>query len=62
MVIGIVLNQSIDCNHLCQKISTLINSYQKDNHDIENCLLSIEIKQITEYSEDSLLPKIEFKT
>lgn len=57
MNISICLNESIDCNVICQKIINLVNSYQNTNGNAVGCLLFIEIKKPIEYN-DSL--KLEY--
>ena len=54
--ISIKLNQNIQCDLLCHKISSLI----QQNRITPNSLLIISIREIVD-SDQNLLPKIEFK-
>jgi hypothetical protein len=58
--VSVSLNKNLDCNDLCGKIQNLINNYSKQNPQLHDTLLRIEVVPIND-SIECLLPKLEFK-
>ena len=55
-MIGIVLNQNLECGKICQKIQNLIQKHiDETKADPSSLLLSISIKTITEDTPKKLL-------
>jgi len=57
-MIAINLNKNLSCEHICESIQKLIDSYKKDRHD--DLILVINIKKIN-YNDHTMIPKIEHK-
>ena len=49
----------MDCNYICQRIHEAIVKYQKDNPDLTDSLVVIDIKKTTD--DTNLIPKLEFQ-
>ena len=49
----------MDCNYICQRIHQAILQYQKDNQNVNDAMLVIDIRK--PYDDDNLIPKLEFK-
>jgi hypothetical protein len=50
------MNQNLDCNNVCHKINNLIQNYIKEHNTVENRLLVIEIKEVSDFDN---IPKLE---
>lgn len=50
----------MDCNYICQRIHQAVLKYQKDNSDLTDSILVIDIKKPCDDS--NLIPKLEFKS
>jgi acyl CoA:acetate/3-ketoacid CoA transferase alpha subunit len=48
MSIYLKLNQQIDCETLCKKTKQIIDSFIKNNTSLENAILCIEIREISD--------------
>jgi len=59
MRISLSLNQQLNCEAICHKLNKMIESYQKENNNIQECLLVVDIKKPLEYIGDNPLPKLE---
>lgn len=53
MLHGIVLKPEMDCNQICMIIQKMINTYVSENGSTENCVLTLDIRQITDSQEIS---------
>lgn len=51
----IKLDKNIDCNYICKRTKELISKYSQLNKLNSNSILVIEIKNITDYEEKSVL-------
>lgn len=49
----------MDCNYICQKIHQAVLRFQKDNPDLTDSMVVIDIKKPTD--DTNLIPKLEFK-
>lgn len=47
---AINLNRELPCEYLCHQIQLLINDYKTTNPDVKECLLIMDIQQITDYN------------
>jgi hypothetical protein len=54
-MIGIRLDKDIACEHVCKIVKDLVNSYAKENGDLTNALISINI---TKFSEGTIKDQI----
>lgn len=45
MSLYIALNKDIECESICRQISSLVNKYQKNNIDLSEYILCIELKK-----------------
>lgn len=59
MITAIKIQPQMDCNYICQRIHQAILQYQKDNQNINDAMLVIDIRK--PYDDDNLIPKLEFK-
>jgi hypothetical protein len=59
MLTGIKLTPQIKCEHICQQIQKLLDSYQKSD-TTENSILTIRITKIID-SDNSLIKNLEYK-
>lgn len=53
------LNQQINCEMICKKIENLVQKYIKSNNTLENAILSIEIREVSQIQ--NILPALEYK-
>lgn len=53
MLHGIVLQPQMDCKDICLSIQKMINRYVSENGSTENCVLTLDIRQITDSQEIS---------
>ena len=60
MIETIRIENQMNCEVICQKIHSAIMKYQKDNPDLNDTLVIIDIKKIS--SDIDLIPKLEFNT
>lgn len=60
MIIGITLDKTISCENICKNIQNLVNSFQKNNPDLSNSIMTISIKNISE-TQIPDVPKLEYK-
>lgn len=51
------MNNNLDCNYVCHKINGLIQNYIKEHNSVENRLLVIEIKEVSDFDNT---PKLEY--
>ena len=51
----IKLDKNIDCNYICKMTQELISKYSQSNQLNSDSILIIEIKNITDYEENSML-------
>jgi len=51
----IKLDKNIDCNYICKITQELISKYSQSNQLNSDSILIIEIKNITDYEENSML-------
>jgi hypothetical protein len=51
----IKLDKNIDCNYICKLTQELISKYSQSNQLNSDSILIIEIKNITDYEENSML-------
>jgi len=59
MITTIKIQNGLDCNYICHRINQAIVSYQKYNNDLNDTLIIVEIKKI---SDETITPKyIEYK-
>ena len=49
----------MDCNYICAQIQQALLRYQKDNPDLTDSLLVVDIKK--PYDDYGLIPKLEYK-
>lgn len=49
----------MNCEVICQRVHGAIMKYQKDNPDLNDTLVIIDIKKIS--NDVDLIPKLEFK-
>ena len=49
----------MDCNYICNRVHKAILEYQKNNPDLTDCIVTIDIKKPLD--EIVPIPKIEFK-
>jgi len=59
MITTIRIQPQMDCNYICQRIHEAIVKYQKDNPDLTDSLVVIDIKKTTH--DTNLIPKLEFQ-
>jgi len=59
MIEIIRIQNQMNCEFICQKVHAAIMKYQKDNPDLNDTLVIIDIKKIT--NDIDLIPKLEFK-
>ena len=50
----------MDCGYICQKVQEAVVKYQKDNPDMTDTMILIDIKKPSD--DTDLIPKLEFKT
>ena len=48
----------MDCNYICDRIHKAILNYQRDNPDLTDTIVVIDIQK--PYDDHNLIPKIEF--
>lgn len=58
---AINLNRELPCEYLCHQIQLLINEYKQNNPTVQECVLVMDIKQITEGNTTTSMPLIEHK-
>ena len=58
MITTIKIQPQMDCNYICQRIHQAILKYQKDNQNVTDAMLVIDIHK--PYDDDNLIPKLEF--
>lgn len=59
---AINLNKEVPCEHICHHVQLLINNFRRDNPDIRECTLVLEIKPITDSQIIEHKPLLEHKT
>jgi hypothetical protein len=59
MITTIKIQPQMDCNYICQRIHQAILQYQKDNQNVNDTMLVIDIRK--PYDDDNLISKLEFK-
>jgi hypothetical protein len=59
MIISIKIQPQMDCAYICQKVQEAISKYQKDNLDMTDTMILIDIKKPSD--DTDLIPKLEFK-
>lgn len=60
-MIALTLNKNLDCNDLCKKIGEYVEGYYKENGDLSDHVLVININKIIDSQENSQTPKIEYR-
>ena len=60
MLLSFSLNKPVACEQICQSIQKIINKFQQETGQIDNLMLVIDIKSVTD-SADTLIPKLELK-
>lgn len=58
-MITITLNKQISCEYICEQVQKIVNKFQNSN-DTANLVLVIDVKEITQTTDD-LIRKIEYK-
>jgi hypothetical protein len=59
MIITIKIESEMSCEYICKRVHEAILKYQKDNPDLTDTMVIIDIKK---HSNDvDLIPKLEFK-
>jgi hypothetical protein len=58
MITTIRIQPQMDCGYVCQKIQEAVLKYQKNNSDLNDTLVVIDIRKIS--SDIDLIPKLEF--
>ena len=48
----------MDCNYICKRVHEAILKFQKDNPDLSDSMVVIDIKKTTD--DTNLIPKLEF--
>lgn len=59
MIVSIKLQPEMQCEYICHRIHEAVTKYQKENPDLSNSLLVIDIKKT--HDDDSYIPKLEYK-
>ena len=59
MITTIKVQAQMDCNYICQRIHQAILRYQKDNPNLTDAIVVIDIKK--PYDNTDPIPKLEFK-
>ena len=59
MIETIRIENQMNCEVICQRVHGAIMKYQKDNPDLNDTLVIIDIKKIS--NDVDLIPKLEFK-
>ena len=60
MLASIRIQSDMPCEYICQQIQAALMSYHKNNPDLSDCFLVIDIKKVT--NDCDIIPKIEHKT
>lgn len=60
-MIALTLNKNLDCNDLCKKIGQYVEGYYRENGDLSDHVLVININKIIDSQENSQTPKIEYR-
>jgi hypothetical protein len=59
MITTIKIQPQMDCNYICQRIHKAIMDYQKDNPNLTDAMVVIDIRK--PYDTDQLIPKLEYQ-
>ena len=59
MICTIKIAPNMSCEYICQRVQELVNYHNKNNTDLTDSIITIEIKKPT-YEAD-MIPKLEFK-
>ena len=59
MICTIKIAPNMSCEYICQIVQELVNYHNKNNTDLTDSIITIEIKKPT-YEAD-MIPKLEFK-
>lgn len=54
MIETIRIQNQMNCEFICQKVHAAITKYQKDNPDLNDTLIVIDIKKISQNIEEEL--------
>jgi len=58
MITAIRVQNQMNCEFICKKVHEAIIKYQKENTDLNDTLIVIDIKKIS--NDIDLIPKLEF--
>jgi hypothetical protein len=58
MITTIRIQPQMDCNYICKRVHEAIIKFQKDNPDLSDSMVVIDIKKTTD--DTNLIPKLEF--
>jgi hypothetical protein len=58
MITTIRIQPQMDCNYICKRVHEAILKFQKDNPDLSDSMVVIDIKKTTD--DTNLIPKLEF--
>jgi hypothetical protein len=58
MITTIRIQPQMDCNYICKRVHEAIVKFQKDNPDLSDSMVVIDIKKTTD--DTNLIPKLEF--
>ena len=59
MIRTIKLQDQMDCNYICRCVQEAVLDYQKQNGDLSDCFIVLDIKK--PYDDYNLIPKLENK-
>jgi len=54
MITTIRIQPQMDCGYICQKIQEAVVKYQKDNPDLSDSLITIDIKNVSQNIEQQV--------
>lgn len=60
MITTIKIQTQMDCNYICHRVHQAILNYQRDNPDLTDTIVVIDIKK--PYNNHDHIPKIEYKS
>lgn len=60
-MLAINLNKQSPCEYVCHQVQVLINNFKRDNPSVVECVLVMDIKQITDSNTYNPIPLIEDK-
>jgi hypothetical protein len=60
MITTIRIQPQMDCGYICQRVHEAILKYQKEQTDLTDCILVLDIQKPC--NDSNLIPKLEFKS